>query len=280
MVGAVIAHPNGEVISSGFRGQYVPGHHAEQEALIGINEDVVAGAVVYSTLEPCTRRGTQTPCCLRLIDGSVSEVVIGMLDPNPYIRGRGWWKFEERGIKVRNFTPALVKEIREMNRDFINHQLGPGLMITTIQPEGSNPIAVSEHHRARRETLELRRGRISVIGSYRVRPSPGEGISMFLRFGQTYYPQAPIAFGFDHENSLWRCPSVWLGWAGMDEPSDYELVVTKVSDDLKVAVRHYSTVNRVMREKHKRDGIWIGIEMDAEPPGFERLCSLTLKVKP
>jgi len=278
MVGAVIARPNGEIISTGFRGQHTPGNHAEQEALIGINEDLVAGAVVYSTLEPCTRRGNQTPCCLRLIDGGVSEIVIGILDPNPYIRGRGWWKFEEHKIKVRNFTEQFVKDIREMNRDFINHQLGPGLMFTSIQPEGSNAIAVSENHRARRETLELRRGKVSVIGSYRVRPSPGD-ISMFVRFSRTYYPQAPIDWGFDHDNSLWRCPSVTLGWAGMDDSSDYEIIVARLSEDLKVATRHYSTVNRVMRDRHKRDGIWIGIEMDHEPPGFERLAPLTLRVK-
>jgi pyrimidine deaminase RibD-like protein len=276
-VGAVIAHRNGEIISTGFRGQYTPGNHAEQEALVGIPEDVVAGSVVYSTLEPCTFRGKQTPCCLRLIDRSVSEVVIGILDPNPDIRGRGWWKFEERGIRVRNFPQELVKEIREMNQDFINHQLGPGLMITAIQPDGTNEIAVSEHHRAKRETLEVRRGRISVKGTYQVRPSPGESIFMFVRFSRTYYPQAPIDFGFDQDNSLWRCPKVWLGYDGMGNLADYEIIVARLSDDLRVAARHYSTVNRVMNNKHNLD-VWIGIEMDLEPPGFERLTSLTLGV--
>jgi hypothetical protein len=71
---------------------------------------------------------------------------------------------------------------------------------------------------------------------------------------------------------------VWLGWAGMEDPSEYEIIVARLSEDLSVATRHYSTVNRVMREKHKRDGIWIGIEIDSEPPGFERLESLTLRV--
>jgi pyrimidine deaminase RibD-like protein len=279
MVGAVIAHPNGEIISTGFRGQYTPGNHAEQEALVGINEDVVAEAVVYSTLEPCTFRGTQTPCCLRLIDRSISEIVIGILDPNPEIRGRGWWKFEEHKIKVRNFAQQFVKEIREMNRDFIDYQLGPGLMVTAIQPEGANEIVVTEHHRARREPLEVRRGRISVKGTYRVRPSRGDSIHMFLRFSRTYYPQAPIDFAFDHENSLWRCPSVWLGWDGMEDSSDYEIIVARLSEDLNVATRHYSTVNRVMKYKHMLEGIWIGIEMDPEPPGFERLASLTLMVR-
>jgi pyrimidine deaminase RibD-like protein len=279
LVGAVIAHPNGEIISTGYRGQYTPGNHAEQEALVGIKDDLVAGAVVYSTLEPCTFRGKQTPCCLRLIDRSVSEIVIGILDPNPDIRGRGWWKFEAGGITVRNFAPHFVKEIREMNRDFINYQLGPGLMITAIQPDGADEITVTEHHRARRETLEVQRGRISVKGTYRLRPSPGDRISMFVRFGRTYYPQAPIDFRFDQENSLWRCPSVFLGWAGMEEPTDYEIIVARLSEDLNIATRHYNTVNRVMREKHGSDGIWIGIEMDPEPPGFEKLATLSLRVR-
>jgi pyrimidine deaminase RibD-like protein len=278
-VGAVLAHPNGEIISTGFRGQYTPGNHAEQEALVGVREDVVAGAVVYSTLEPCTFRGKQTPCCLRLIGRAISEVVIGILDPNPDIRGRGWWKFEERGIKVRNFDQQLVKEIREMNRDFINHQLGPGLMFTAIQPDGADEIAITENHRARRDTLTLRPGRISLKGTYRVRPLRGENIQMLVRFDHRYYPQAPIDFSFDQENSLWRCPAVWLGSASTPEGSwDYELIIARVSDDLNIAMSQYSTVNRFMKGKHGLD-VWVGIEMNPEPPGFERLASLTLSVR-
>jgi len=277
-VGAVIAHPNGEIISTGFRGQYTPGNHAEQEALVGIREDVVAGAVVYSTLEPCTFRGRQTPCCLRLIDRSVSEVVIGILDPNPDIRGRGWWKFEERGIKVRNFDQQFVKEIREMNRDFINNQLGPGLMFTAIQRAGADEIPVTEDHRAKREALTVSKGKLSVKGTYRVRPLPGENIRMFLRFFNLYYPQNPIDFSFDHENSLWRCQPVWVGYEDMKDPSDYELIIARLSDDLNVAVRHYWEVNRVAKDKHKVEGVWVGLEMSQLPPGFERLASLPLSV--
>jgi pyrimidine deaminase RibD-like protein len=278
MVGAVIVHPNGEVISTGYRGQYTAGNHAEQEALVGIREDVVAGAVVYSTLEPCTFRGKQTPCCLRLIDRSVSEVVIGILDPNPDIRGKGWWKFEERGVKVRNFTQELVKEIREMNRDFINHQLGLGLMITAIQAEGTDEIVVTEHHRAGREFLEVRRGRISVKGTYRVRPSRGESITAFVRSDRRYYPQAPIDFTLDYENRLWRSP-IYLGSKDMQDPSEYEFIIARLSDDLNVATRHYDTVNRFMKNRHQLQNVWVGIEMDPEPPGFERLASLTFSVR-
>lgn len=276
-VGAVIAHPNGEIISTGYRGQYTPGNHAEQEALVGINEDLVAGSIVYSTLEPCTFRGKQTPCCLRLIDRNIVEVVIGILDPNRDIRGRGWWKFEERGIRVRNFDPEFVKEIRHMNQDFIDYQLGPGIMVAAIQPEGANEIAVNEHHRARREVLEVRTNKVSVRGTYRVRPVPGDSIRLFVRRDRTYYPQAPINFGYDHDNSLWQCAVAWLK-AG-DDSSDNEIIVARLSEDLNTVTRHYSKVHQVLLAENNLNK-WVGIDMDPEPPGFKRLASLTVRVRP
>jgi len=275
-VGAVIAHQNGEVISTGYRGRYVPGNHAEQEALIGINEDLVAESVVYSTLEPCTFRGNQTPCCLRLMDRNVAEVVIGMLDPNPDIRGRGWWKFEERGIRVRNFAEPFVKEIRLMNRAFIDYQLGPGLMVIAIQPEGADEITVSERHRTRRDTLEVQTRKMAVKGTYRVRPSPGDNIRLFVRRDHAYYPQAPIDFGYDHENSLWLCPTVVVGDPNVS--SDNEIVIARVSEDLNVAVRQYGRVNRHMKQKYDLNQVWVGIEMDPEPPGFDKLASVIVRL--
>jgi pyrimidine deaminase RibD-like protein len=115
-VGAVIVNQNGVIISSGYRGKTTLGNHAEQEAMVGIADDVLKGAVVYTTLEPCTYRGKQTPCCLRLIDKGISEVVIGILDPNRDIRGRGWWKFMEHKIKLRTFAQNFVEEIYHLKR--------------------------------------------------------------------------------------------------------------------------------------------------------------------
>ena len=267
-VGAVIVTPNGVIISTGYRGQHTRGNHAEQEALVGVREDAVAGAVVYSTLEPCTFRGKQTPCCLRLLDRQIAEVVIGILDPNRDIRGRGWWKFEERGVKVRNFDFDLVQEIREMNAAFINDQLGLGLMITQIQPEGAELIEVTPDHRMKRKILEVGKYKNTIRGVYRVRPQPGDSIAMFVRRDRTYNPQAPINFSFDQENRMWEIPAVWLG--SNPEPATYEIIIARLSADLNVATRHYSDVHSATRQ-------WVGLHMDPEPPGFERLASLTLR---
>jgi pyrimidine deaminase RibD-like protein len=273
-VGAVIVNPDGVVISSGYRGQHTPGNHGEQEALVGIREDVVKDAVVYSTLEPCTFRGKQTPCCLRLIDKSISEVVIGILDPNRDIRGMGWWKFMERGVKVRTFDREFVEEIRTLNAAFIDDQLGPGLVITQVQPAGSDAIAVSEDHRAGRVVLQTRTDKNVIRGIYRTRPSEGHRIHLFVRRDTTYYPQAPINFRYDQDNRMWECPSAWL--LPLASGADHEIVIADLSDDLMVAVHHYSDVYNALQER-VGNSAWVGIPMDPEPPGFKRLAQLMVR---
>lgn len=273
-VGAVIVNPNGVVISSGYRGRHTPGNHAEQEALVGIKDDVVKGEVVYSTLEPCTFRGKQTPCCLRLIDKKVSQVVVGILDPNRDIRGMGWWKFMEKKIRVRTFDQEFVEEIQALNAEFIDDQLGPGLVITQVQPTGSEVIEVSDQHRAQREILQTTGNKIVVRGIYRVRPSPGHRIRLFVRRGTIFYPQAPINFIFDRDNCMWECPSAALMTSA--DGIDNEIVIADLSEDLTVATRHYSDVHNKLKDKARPDS-WVGIQLDPEPPGFKRLAQLTVR---
>src|SRR5262245_38196221 len=273
-VGAVIVNPDGVIISSGHRGQHTPGNHGEQEALVGIRDDVVKGAIVYSTLEPCTFRGKQTPCCLRLIDRNISEVVIGILDPNRDIRGMGWWKFMERGIRVRTFDQEFVEEIRALNAVFIDDQFGPGLVITEVQPAGSDAIAVTEDHRAGRAFVQVRTSGVVVRGLYRTRPPAGHRIHLFVRRDTSYYPQAPIDFRYDRDNRMWECPSAWL--LPLPAGIDNEIVIADLSEDLMVAVRHYSDVYKALQEKMGHSA-WVGIQMDPEPPGFKKLAGVIIR---
>jgi len=270
-VGAVIANLNGEIISKGFRGQHTPGNHAEQEALKNQRDDVLRNAIVYTTLEPCNVRGEQASCCSRLIKAKVSEVVIGMLDPNRDIRGNGWWELEENRIRVRYFDPDIVQEIHQLNSDFIDYQRGVGLLITTIQPEGSPEGAMIVDHTPGQEMLAVTSGKLTVRGSYRVKPTRGDRIVMFVHRGNRYFPQQGIDFDHDRDKGLWQAPSVWVRVAG--KVTDNELVIARVSDDLNVAFQHYNTVHSDMLKDHKIDR-WIGVIMQTEPPGFERLESL------
>jgi pyrimidine deaminase RibD-like protein len=273
-VGAVIVTPDGAEIATGYRGQRNPGHHAEQEALNGQRPDVLRGAIVYTTLEPCTVRGKRTPCSSLLVKAEVSEVVIGMLDPNRDIRGKGWWELEQAPIRVRYFDPDIVQGIRRLNQGFIEYQLGVGLLITAIQPRDSAELEVTADHRVRQKLLAVPNGKLTVRGNYRVKPRRGDRIVLLVHRGNRYFPQQAIDFDHDRDKRLWQAPSAWVGVTGQD--AEDELVIARVSDDLSIAFEQYSTVHSDLTKDHNIDK-WIGVIMNTEPPGFERLASVWVR---
>lgn len=121
-VGAVVVK-DGKILSKAHRGEKSKSH-AEYVALDDkLSDDLVAGATVYTTLEPCTtRKHPKIPCAQRLIDRKVIRVVIGMLDPNPDIRGLGDQLLSDAGIEVQLFPRDLRAHVEEINREFIRAQ--------------------------------------------------------------------------------------------------------------------------------------------------------------
>ncbi len=80
----------------------------------------VTGGTLYTTLEPCTNRGEgKTPCAERIIRRRISRVLIGMLDPDQRICGRGIRALREGGIEVQLFPVRYMKKVEDQNRDFI-----------------------------------------------------------------------------------------------------------------------------------------------------------------
>lgn len=111
---------DGEVLATAFRGELRPGDHAEftllEGKLGGVN---VSNATVYTTLEPCTiRNHSKVPCAERLAQRRIGRVVIGILDPNPEIRGLGQQRLRDARITTDLFPDDLMAEIEDLNRAF------------------------------------------------------------------------------------------------------------------------------------------------------------------
>lgn len=121
----VVAAQNEEILGTAFRGEMKAGEHAEYTLLERkLKSQNLSGCTIYTTLEPCTKRGEgKIPCATRLIDRRVSRVVIGMLDPDQRITGRGILQLRRAGIEVALFPPKLTAALEDLNRDFIRHRI-------------------------------------------------------------------------------------------------------------------------------------------------------------
>lgn len=119
----VLVVKDGRVLATAHRGE-IPQCHAEYIALEKKLADVsLAGSTVYTTLEPCTSRNhPKVPCAIRLTERKVARVVIGMLDPDDRISGRGQRALRKAGIATELFAHDLMAEIEDLNRDFIRER--------------------------------------------------------------------------------------------------------------------------------------------------------------
>ena len=114
MVGCVIVC-DGAIVAEGYHEQY-GGAHAEPNAIKEESDDVLKKRILYVNLEPCSHHGKTPPCADLIISKGIKKVVVGNLDSNPLVAGKGIQKLKEAGIEVEH--DILDKECRELNKRF------------------------------------------------------------------------------------------------------------------------------------------------------------------
>ena len=116
MVGAIIVKDN-KIIGEGYH-ERCGCAHAEVNAFNNAIEDV-EGATMYVTLEPCSHYGKTPPCADKIIEMKIARVIVGTLDPNPLVAGRGIDKLKKAGIEVE--VGVLEEECKIKNEIFMKY---------------------------------------------------------------------------------------------------------------------------------------------------------------
>jgi diaminohydroxyphosphoribosylaminopyrimidine deaminase / 5-amino-6-(5-phosphoribosylamino)uracil reductase len=124
-VGAVIVGAGGTELARGFSREGGDAHaHAEEAALRALPADDprLAGATLYSTLEPCSRRKSRPASCTELIiatrreGGGIARVVIAWREPDLFVADcQGTGLLERAGIEVTELS-GLADRARAPNR--------------------------------------------------------------------------------------------------------------------------------------------------------------------
>lgn len=123
-VGAVIVDATGAELSRGFSregGDTVV--HAEESALgkLALGEPRLAGATIYSTLEPCSQRRSRPRTCTDLIIAAgLRRVVIAWREPALFVAdARGFELLSRAGLTVAElpeFAPDAIAPNRHLIR--------------------------------------------------------------------------------------------------------------------------------------------------------------------
>lgn len=259
MVGALLVH-NGEIVSRGYHQHYGEAH-AEVNAISALaNKEILAHTKLVVNLEPCCHFGKTGPCADLVIASGIKQIVIGALDPNPLVAGKGINKLKDAGCQVK--VGVLEVECRELNKRFytFHQKQRPWTMLKWAQTQDgfiaksnsqqewiSSQSARTLVHRWRSEEMAI------LIGANTARIDNPQ-LTVRLTEGQS-----PLRIVLDKELSLPASLNVFDGTAKTllfserSVPSDgAREVVTLPFDNL--------LVNSISRELHARKIVSLIVE--------------------
>ncbi len=115
MVGCVIVSDE-KIIGEGYHQQYGQAH-AEVNAINSVKDKkLLQKSTLYVNLEPCAHFGKTPPCADLIIEHKIPNVVIGCMDINSAVNGRGIEKLTKAGINVTE--GVLEDECKKLNKRF------------------------------------------------------------------------------------------------------------------------------------------------------------------
>jgi diaminohydroxyphosphoribosylaminopyrimidine deaminase/5-amino-6-(5-phosphoribosylamino)uracil reductase len=135
-VGAVIAK-DGKVLAKAFKNEE-QNKHAERIAIEKLDQSILSGATIVTTLEPCVNITNEQPfksCTDLIIDSGINTVIIGILDPNGKVYCQGYKKLLDNKIKVDFFTSKLRENLEATTFEYDDCGIGYG-------PGGQRRVAV------------------------------------------------------------------------------------------------------------------------------------------
>lgn len=149
MVGSVIV-ANGKIIGEGWH-KKAGEPHAEVHAINSVKDkSQLKEATIYVSLEPCSHFGKTPPCADLIVRSEIPRVVIGTVDPNHQVAGKGIERLEKAGIEVT--VGILEKECQELNKRFFtfHNQKRPYIILKWAESQDGfvAPISKPDHERS------------------------------------------------------------------------------------------------------------------------------------
>lgn len=179
MVGAVVVHKE-RIIGEGFHQKFGK-THAEPNAVNSVTEkELLPESTLYVNLEPCSYFGKTPPCADFIVRSGIRRVVIGTIDPNPMVAGKGIKIMENAGLEV--VCGILETECRELNKRFFTFhekkrpyiilkwaQTADGFIDLKRKDNSQAPLLISNHvtrqltHKFRSENQSIMIGSNTVL---------------------------------------------------------------------------------------------------------------------
>lgn len=174
MVGCIIVYEN-NIISEGYHQKYGD-KHAEVNAIEGIyNKNIINKSTLFVNLEPCSHHGKTPPCADLIIRKGFKKVVIGALDNNSLVAGKGIEKLQKAGIEV--ICGVIENECKTLNKTFYTYhekkrpfytlkwaETTDGYLFSeSNNPKISNELSAQKVHQLRAEHQAILIGKNTLI---------------------------------------------------------------------------------------------------------------------